>query len=311
MKTTKRVFGIYAAWEYAREVEALNKQSDKGWQLTKGGLFSNKFKFNNSLKYRYQLDYNTNIEDLGRYIETFREQGWEYVNSTWNGWHYFRKLYDPSLPESEYEIYNDSDSLNEMQGRWGKAALCILGLLCVAAIMMTILLLRSFRLPSLLILIGLLFEIIVIGRGTYCMRKSQKANGKKRNINIMPAFLGILLVTMGLSMVLISLRPSGSSMTSDVYNSIPADKAHAVKWMNFDVAYPDNYTFSFKATLSEPLTVSIVNDMSGQIQSEVRLTPSSDGSVKAKKKLVLSRGTYHILLSDFAGGQLDLTVSID
>ena len=92
MKSTKCVFGVYSAWDYAREIEDLNKMSGKGWQLVKGGLLVNKYKKNDNVQYRYQLDYNTHIDDMGRYIETFREQGWEYVNSTIKGWHYFRKL---------------------------------------------------------------------------------------------------------------------------------------------------------------------------------------------------------------------------
>jgi hypothetical protein len=42
----KRKFGIYAAWNYELEVEDLNKMSEQGWQLIKGGCFSNKFKKN-------------------------------------------------------------------------------------------------------------------------------------------------------------------------------------------------------------------------------------------------------------------------
>ena len=101
----KRKFGFYSAWNYELEIEDLNKMSEQGWQLIRGGgLFSNKFKKNPDIQYRYQLDFQPSIEDKGRYIETFREQGWEYVNSTFNGWHYFRKLYDATKPEEEYEI---------------------------------------------------------------------------------------------------------------------------------------------------------------------------------------------------------------
>ena len=44
MKDTKRVFGAYAAWNYTREIDDLNRMSDNGWQLTKGGIFSNFYK---------------------------------------------------------------------------------------------------------------------------------------------------------------------------------------------------------------------------------------------------------------------------
>ena len=54
----KRKFGIYAAWNYELEVEDLNNMSEQGWQLVKGGCFSNKFKKNTEVQYRYQLDFN-------------------------------------------------------------------------------------------------------------------------------------------------------------------------------------------------------------------------------------------------------------
>ena len=31
MKGYKRVFNVYSAWDYAREIEDLNKMSEKGW----------------------------------------------------------------------------------------------------------------------------------------------------------------------------------------------------------------------------------------------------------------------------------------
>ena len=90
---TKTSFKMYSAWNYQKEIEDLNKASLEGWQLKKGGGFHSTFVKNPDVCYRYQLDYGR-IDDMGRYIETFREQGWEYINSTFNNWHYFRKAYD-------------------------------------------------------------------------------------------------------------------------------------------------------------------------------------------------------------------------
>ena len=50
MKNTKYVFGVYSAWDYAREIEDLNKMSGKGWQLVKGGLLANKYKKNDNVQ---------------------------------------------------------------------------------------------------------------------------------------------------------------------------------------------------------------------------------------------------------------------
>ncbi len=101
----KRSYRIYAAWDYTKEIEDLNKESENGWQLIKGGCFHSVFERDEGVVYRYQLDYNDKIDNRMRYIETFNEQGWEYINSTFNGWHYFRKIYVPGTDEREYDIY--------------------------------------------------------------------------------------------------------------------------------------------------------------------------------------------------------------
>ena len=80
----KNSYKMYSAWNYQKEVEDLNKASEQGWQLVRGGCFHSRFVKNPDVQFRYQLDFGK-IEDMGRYIETFREQGREYINSTFNG----------------------------------------------------------------------------------------------------------------------------------------------------------------------------------------------------------------------------------
>ena len=116
-KNEKTRHRMYFAWNYDQEIEDLNQLSREGWQLTKGGCFYSKFEKNTDEVYRYQIDFNTGMDDKERYIETFKEQGWEYINSTLNGWHYFRKKYDETLPEEDYQIYVDKE---EMLDRWIK-----------------------------------------------------------------------------------------------------------------------------------------------------------------------------------------------
>ena len=67
MKKTKSIYKLYAAWEFEREVQDLETQSQKGWQLVKGGLFHCRFSFDDSVEYRYALDFNQNIADPARY----------------------------------------------------------------------------------------------------------------------------------------------------------------------------------------------------------------------------------------------------
>lgn len=122
MKTNKTTIRSYAAWNFDREIADLNKESEAGWQLTKGACFHSRFRYDPSVVYRYALDYNTDIDDPMQYREIFREQGWEYISSTFNGWHYFRKAYDPFLPEEAYTIYTDRTSDGEMKKRWTRLA---------------------------------------------------------------------------------------------------------------------------------------------------------------------------------------------
>lgn len=121
-KQTKNTFHIYAAWDYEKEAEALNQMSEQGWQLVVGGCYHQKYEFDDSVVYRYQIDFNNKIPDMARYDETFRDAGWERVSSTFNDWHIFRKVYDPNLPDEEYEIYTDEESRVEMLKRWRSIA---------------------------------------------------------------------------------------------------------------------------------------------------------------------------------------------
>ena len=110
------------------------------------------------------------IENRMRYIDIFREQGWEYINSTFNGWHYFRKVYDPAMPAEEYEIYSDRPSKQEMAGRLSKllAVLAVIvGLIFAASV-------ASFIMEPGMAMIGIMVEmlaaLILTGTGAVRMR---------------------------------------------------------------------------------------------------------------------------------------------
>ncbi len=133
-KKTKTTFNVYAAWDFDKEAEEYNRMSEKGWQLVNGGCFCQKYEFDDSVVYRYQLDFNNKIDSMERYDEMFREMGWERINSTFNNWHIFRKKYDPSLPEEEYEIYTDNESRIEMLKRWRNLSLVVTLFLLSSAI---------------------------------------------------------------------------------------------------------------------------------------------------------------------------------
>lgn len=130
---------FYTVWEYEKEEKDLNEASKNGLQLIKGGCFHSTFRKDNSVRYIYQLDYCPKISDKDRYIECFQDAGWEYINSTFNGWHYFRRPYDADLSPEDVKIYTDRDSLYAMENRWHRnlrifsILTLLLGLLCLAA----------------------------------------------------------------------------------------------------------------------------------------------------------------------------------
>lgn len=123
-KKRKTSFRAYAAWNYDKEENDLNKLSREGWQLIKGGCFHSVFEKDKTVCYRNRIDFNPKIlkdkSEKERYISFFEELGWEFVSVTFNGWSYFRKLYNEEIPETNYEIYSDRASYVEMLKRWIK-----------------------------------------------------------------------------------------------------------------------------------------------------------------------------------------------
>ena len=315
MKGYKRFFNIYPAWDYTREIEDLNKYSQKGWQLVKGGLFSNKFKKNDDMRYQYQIDFNTKIDDMGRYIETYREQGWEYVNSTFNGWHYFRKLYDADSSDGEYEIYNDSQSLLEMQSKWQKMAGRLLVLLVAACLCEIALAIKSPRLYSILLALLLSFEVILIARGLFVMHHPQRADGHKRSWNGMPSFFTIFIIGIVGTLVLMGIRGKTNFYSkSEEYEAISSSLAEGLNWGELKVTYSDFYEFKASGKAAAPITISLVNKDDGKKQASIRLNSSKSSGKKGfeeRQILYLQRGSYILYASDFAGGAIDIHISVE
>lgn len=307
MSEYKRKFGVYAAWNYELEIEELNEMSAKGWQLINGGLFSSRFKKNSNLQYRYQLDFQPHIEDKGRYIETFREQGWEYVNSTFNGWHYFRKLYDESKPQEEYEIFTDTVSIKEMNNRWAT-----IGMVCsvILLVYLAIYLLMLIALPKFSTLFGIIYLggiLAVILRGVLTMKK-QGASRKSKFDKALMRGLVIWTVTGGIvNFALIEARPYCCwRKISEEYAPISADLKDATNWLPVQVQYPDNYYMDLKINASTPLCVSFADAERNVIYS-VKSADFTEDNIR----FWLDKGEYSIYLSDFEGGSIDVEMSLE
>jgi len=116
MKTTKTVFHIFDASAFDEELGFLNEMSEKGWQLKDMSLLSQKYVWDDSVVYRYAIDYQHDLSmgEFKHYRVEFEDQGWEFVSNR-GSWYVFRKPYDPALPESEYLIYTDEPSFRDMK----------------------------------------------------------------------------------------------------------------------------------------------------------------------------------------------------
>lgn len=282
MRERKRIFGTYTAWNYDREVADLNLRSEKGWQLVHGGSFSSIFRRDTSCVYRYALDYNTKIEDDLRYREIFREQGWEYVNSTFNGWHYFRKRYDPQLPESEYVIYTDSASLKEMKKRWLNVAIvfsCLLPLSFLSIVMRT---LTHPDISRILMSLTFLFMEFWFIRGAYLIKRADQAGNAKK-----PRGGGLFMLSILIPLILSAVFSIGKSRI-DTHSIYSAAELGGGWSLEAEVKLPDFYSFELTADVPEGASVVL------RAEDGTELLSAKGDKIDEEKRLFLMPGTYTI-----------------
>ena len=253
-KQYKRSFRFYSAWNYEREIEDLNRASEKGWQLVRGGCFHNRFIKNPDLRYRYQLDFGR-IEDMGRYIETFREQGWEYINSTFNGWHYLRKLYDPAQPEEAYEIFTDRQSLQEMNRRWARIALGIAIAIALFTVISAIRFIFRPNIPYGIQLFTFLLESVILLCGYFIMRNPDTSRNRRGDTVFMVLFFAAIVLGSAASITLTDLRPNfwTEQGAADIDEPIRDNR-----WGDFEVKYPDCYYLDLELEGPSPVTFEVI-----------------------------------------------------
>lgn len=294
-RKVKRSLRMYSAWDYQREIEDLNRASEQGWQLVRGGSFHSKFVKNPDIRYRYQLDYR-DVEDMGRYIETFREQGWEYVNSTFNGWHYFRKIYDPTQPEENYEIYTDRESLDEMNGRWAKWALIVGILMGAMALGYATWMWLQPMLPRLIQTLATALVCAVLLWGRSVMRKPAANRSRKGSRAFMPLFLTVVVLGLAATLALTALRPNfNSEQQTDGVDEPIVDR----RWTDFVVRYVDNYYLDLSFEATEPMRFAVVNE-AGETVYEESGTSFEDENIRLR----LPAGSYSLSMSCESGYHL-------
>lgn len=311
MKRYKTVFRAYFAWDFQQELNELDRMSQQGWQLVKGGCFHSRFRWEPERRYRYQLDYRPGIDDMDRYLETFREQGWEYVNSTFNGWRYFRKAYDPALPEEEYEIFTDRSSLTEMTRRLRNLALVLMSVALLMAAVEGVLLVMKPRLPQLIMTGTLLFEGLVIAWGAGFMDAPENRRGKAKSGYVIWVFLLALVLGFGSSIYLMEQRYSSGVM---YLGSVGDGSATVEHWGEFDIPYKDNYYLSAEISAQSSMALSIVREETGETVYSRNLETAGEELpylLLEDEPVKLERGSYRIYLSDYYGETLAINWSID
>ena len=297
MKKTRNSYKTYAAWEFDREIQDLEEQSKNGWQLIKGGCFHSKFSFDDTVRYRYALDFNQGIEDPARYRETFAEQGWEYINSTFNGWHYFRKAYDPSLPEEEYQIYTDTASRKEMANRWKRVARILGGIELILGI---VLLGMNFRLPAIHSICtaagSVLLGLLLVLSGRWIGRSDRRRVSARM---LIPIFLLFVI-----SLVFGNFRMNFTTQTEYI---VPEDTS---AWQfDFDVKLPDIYTLDVSVDAPEKAMIAIVKESSsdgssaGAYDTLPQFYTAEGTQIKQRTRLFLTPGTYTVYTQYLPGAE--------
>ena len=291
-ENTRTSYKAYSAWNYQQEIKDLNAASEQGWQLVKGGCFHSKFRKDPTVRYIYQMDYQR-IDDMPRYIETFREQGWEYINSTFNNWHYLRKLYDPSLQEEEYEIFTDKESLHEMNDRWAKGALAIGIILGLFALLWIVRLIRQPCLPALIQVLLFAVESAVLIRGFFIMHNPESKRIRRGDSAFLNSFFIVLILGLATFLILTNHRPNlKTSQRASSEDRPVVDE----RWLDFEIDYTDNYFLDLELKGEEPLTFRIKDEEDKTVYEQTSKDFKEDGI-----RLRLSRGKYWLTLSRSSG----------
>lgn len=292
----KLKFNPFPNWCYEQEQKDLTRRSAEGWHLIEPGRHFHKYERNSAARYRYQMDYQS-IEPVSeRYEEIYAEQGWELLGSS-RGWYYFRKPYDPMLPEEAYEIFTDEESITVLRKRWTRNSL--LG--TIASFLVFFIGMYAFHIfPTWLTLIPLILlglEILYCFYSAFMIRHSDKPRNPK--VAFFITFFYVLALTLGFfaySGVKIAHISVKEGHLHKVEAPIATGPENAVELGSFDIYLSDNYKMDFIITADAPVCFTIQNE-----QGEVVFTNTADNGHYPKQCIALKRGTYTAYLSDFAG----------
>ena len=118
----KTVWRPFSARAWRENGADLDRRSREGWNLKKAGWLRYTLEQGGG-EYRYGLDYcPANFDQQPARKNAYAKEGWELVSSTMSGWDYYRKPFDPALPEEAYHLpvpYGpEQDELLGAVSRW-------------------------------------------------------------------------------------------------------------------------------------------------------------------------------------------------
>ena len=308
MKKTKTEYKIYAAWNFDQEAQMYDRKSKEGWQAVRVGCFYQKYIWDDRIEYRYQMDYQRKIDDKRRYIDTYEEQGWEYLNSTLNGWHVFRKQLQEGASQKEYEIYTDQKSKAEMLSRWARIVKILTIILSVAFFLELWELVQHPRFPQ-AFLTGLYAVIAgTLAIGHRSMKIISEGRQLKHRLGLkIPMVLLILFAV--LSIVSLTERPYIAANYSSDGFTVSTERNYE-KITSFRIVYSDNYYFSLNMDNTYPLIVQIVAK-----DGTVVLSNTAMKMDKENTKVKLEKGTYEIRVSfasqDYQNSKIHIVYDLD
>lgn len=276
----------YPAWEYEREILDLNQESINGWQLVKAGCFRSKFEEDHSIVYRYQMDFDQHISNKMRYVEAFREQGWEHVSSTFNGWHFFRKKYDSNLPEEEYQIYTDMPSREELASRWSRFMIPLGVFSTVILILCILRMITAFEISRLGILLEFVVLELILINGVIGIRKAARGEMAKKSFPF-----GRLLALMVLGILFFTTVATLKEYSSaEINQKIGKDTGIVEDTLN--VKLPDYYYVDFVGSSGAAVTFQIL----GEDETVIYQKNGKEFQIE-NEPIFLKKGTYRILIS--------------
>lgn len=299
MKMRKKTFKIYAAWDFEAEEMLYNEMSKEGWQAVKAGCFYQEYVWDDSVVYRYQMDYNSKIKDKTRYIEMFEEQGWEYLNSTFNGWHCFRKAYREELPEEEYQIYTDETSVKEMRDRWTRLAGGMMLALGLACLLQLVHLITQPSLVKAVLFAAYAYIAAFLAFGYLRMKGIWKRKSRRRSL------FGIYLAICFLLGVCSGFLLGERVELYTAWNAEAGEFSSGGVIDSFEVKYRDYYYLTLKLNSDVPVSFLISNEEGQEIY---RLEAEQ---VEEKQQLKLEKGNYDITVLTEAEYESDACIELE